>query len=224
MTLAIFDLDHTLINGDSDYLWGEYMVENGIVDAEQFRQRNLVFYEQYQRGELDNDIYLEFALEPLTRYSIEQLYAWRADYVETWIRPLIASGTESLLRRHREQGHELLIVSATHLFITEPVAEMLGVPTVLSTEPEIVDNRYTGRFLGTPTYQQGKVVALKQWLEANGKNLNGSYFYSDSINDLALLEQVDNPITVHPDDRLRAIAEERGWKIIDLSSPQPNNG
>lgn len=217
MTLAIFDLDHTLINGDSDYLWGEYMVEKGIVDEQQYRQRNLVFYEQYQRGELDNDTYLAFALEPLTRYSIDELHAWRADYVETWIRPLIAPGTESLLRRHREQGHELLIVSATHLFITAPVAELLGVPTVLSTEPEIVDNRYTGRFLGTPTYQQGKVIALREWLAGNGKNLDGSYFYSDSINDLALLEQVDNPIAVHPDAELRSIAEHRDWKIIDLN-------
>jgi HAD superfamily hydrolase (TIGR01490 family) len=220
MTLAIFDLDHTLINGDSDYLWGEYMVENGIVDAAQFRQRNLIFYEQYQRGELDNDVYLEFALEPLTRYPIEKLHAWRADYVETWIRPLIAPGTESLLRKHRELGHELLIVSATHLFITEPVAEMLDVPTVLSTEPEIVDNRYTGRFLGTPTYQEGKVIALREWLEATGKNLDGSYFYSDSINDLALLEQVDNPVAVNPDEKLRAIAEDRGWKMLDLTSSE----
>ena len=216
MTLAIFDLDHTLIHGDSDYLWGEYMVEKGIVDEQQYRQRNLVYYEQYQRGELDNDSYLAFALEPLTRYPIDRLHAWRADYVETWIRPLIAKGTEALLQRHREQDHELLIISATNLFITEPIAALLGVPTVLSTEPEIVDNRYTGRYLGTPTYQHGKVVALHQWLHSTGHDLDGSYFYSDSINDLALLEQVDNPIAVHPDDELKAIAKARGWKIIDL--------
>ena len=216
MTLAIFDLDHTLLNGDSDYLWGEYMVENEIVDEQEYRQRNLVFYEEYQRGELDNETYLAFALEPLTRYPIEQLYAWRSDFVETWIRPIVVAGAENLLSQHREQGHELLIVSATNLFVTEPIAELLGVPTILSTEPEIIDNRYTGRYLGTPTYQQGKVTVLRQWLEDTGRDLLGSYFYSDSINDLALLEQVDNPIAVHPDEQLQEIAESRGWKIIDL--------
>ena len=216
MTLAIFDLDHTLLNGDSDYLWGEYMVEKGIVDEQEYRQRNLVFYEDYQRGELDNDTYLAFALAPLTRYSIEQLHAWRSDFVESWIRPIVVAGAENLLAQHRDRGHELLIISATNLFVTEPIAALLGVPTILSTEPEIVDNRYTGRYLGTPTYQRGKVTVLWQWLEESGKNLLGSYFYSDSINDLALLEQVDNPIVVHPDDELKAIAESRNWKIIDL--------
>ncbi|HKJ51481.1 MAG TPA: HAD family hydrolase [Gammaproteobacteria bacterium] len=216
MTLAIFDLDHTLLNGDSDYLWGEYMVENGIVDEQEYRQRNLVFYEDYQRGKLDNDTYLAFALEPLTRYSIAQLHAWRSDFVESWIRPIIVEGAENLLSQHRDRGHELLIISATNLFVTEPIAALLGVPTILSTEPEIVDNRYTGRYLGTPTYQRGKVAVLGQWLDKSGKNLLGSYFYSDSINDLALLEQVDNPIVVHPDDELKAIAESRNWKIIDL--------
>ncbi len=217
MTLAIFDLDHTLLDGDSDYLWGEYMVENQIVDEAEYRGRNRVFYEDYQRGQLDNDTYLAFALEPLTRYSIEDLYAWRADYVENWIKPIVVPGAAALLDDHRGQGHELLIISATNLFITEPIAALIDVPTILSTEPEIVDNRYTGRFLGTPTYQEGKVVVLRQWLAETGRDLDGSYFYSDSINDLALLEQVENPVAAHPDDELRAIAVERGWKIIDLS-------
>ena len=216
MTLAIFDLDHTLLNGDSDYLWGEYMVENKIVDADSYRRRNKVFYDDYQRGELDNDRYLAFSLEPLTQHSLDDLYAWRADYVETWIKPIVANGAEDLLAEHRDRGHELLIISATNLFITEPIAELLGVPTILSTEPEIVDNRYTGRYLGTPTYQEGKVVVLNQWLENTSHDLEGSYFYSDSINDLALLEQVENPVAAHPDDELKAIALERGWKIIDL--------
>jgi len=216
MTLAIFDLDHTLINGDSDYLWGEYMVENGLVDAQEYRQRNLVFYQDYQSGKLDNDTYLAFALEPLTRYSLDELYAWRADFVDKWIRPIVVSGAADLLQQHRDADHELLMISATNLFITEPVAALLGVPTVLSTEPEIVDNRYTGRYLGTPTYQQGKVIVLEAWLAGNGRNLDGSFFYSDSINDLSLLERVDNPVVVHPDTELKAIAEQRGWSIIDL--------
>jgi HAD superfamily hydrolase (TIGR01490 family) len=216
MTLAIFDLDHTLINGDSDHLWGEYMVENGIVDKQAYRQRNDVFYQDYQRGTLDNDEYLAFALEPLTHYSIDKLHAWRADYVEKWIRPLIAPGTTRLLDEHRERNHHLMIISATNLFVSEPIAHMLGVTTILATEPEIIANRYSGRFLGTPTYQQGKVTVLKEWIASNNHDLVGAYFYSDSLNDLALLEQVDNPVTVNPDDDLKSIAEARAWKIIDL--------
>jgi len=216
MTLAIFDLDHTLITGDSDYLWGEYMVENNIVDEQEFRSRNEIYYQDYQRGTLNNEQYLEFALKPLTQHSIEELYAWRADYVEKWIKPIIAPGAQELLDNHRNQNHELLIISATHLFVTAPIAQLLGVPTVLSTEPEIIDNRYTGRYLGTPTYQEGKVTALHEWLAKSVQRMDGSYFYSDSINDLALLEKVDHPITVHPDEQLEAIAEERGWPIINL--------
>ena len=216
MTLAIFDLDHTLINGDSDHLWGEYMVENGIVDEQAYRQRNDVFYQDYQRGTLDNDQYLAFALEPLTHYSIDELHAWRADYVEKWIRPLIAPGTARLLDEHRHSNHQLMIISATNLFVSEPIGQMLGVTTVLATEPEIIANRYTGRFLGTPTYQQGKVTVLREWAANNNHDLVGAYFYSDSLNDLALLEQVDNPVTVNPDDDLKLIAEARAWKIIDL--------
>jgi HAD superfamily hydrolase (TIGR01490 family) len=216
MTLAIFDLDHTLINGDSDHLWGEYMIESGIVDEQAYRQRNDLFYQDYQRGTLDNDQYLAFALEPLTRYSIEELHAWRADYVEKWIKPLVAPGTAALLDEHRANHHELIIISATNLFVSEPIGQMLGVPTVLATEPEIIANRYTGHFLGTPTYQQGKVTVLKEWIVDSNHELAGAYFYSDSLNDLALLEQVDNPITVNPDDDLKVIAKARNWKIIDL--------
>jgi len=216
MTLAIFDLDHTLINGDSDHLWGEYMVENGIVDEQAFRQRNDLFYLDYQRGTLDNDAYLEFALEPLTHHSIEKLHAWRADYVDKWIKPLIAPGAADLLDDHRARNHDLLMISATHLFVSGPIGDLLGIPTILATEPEIINNRYTGRFLGTPTYQEGKVTVLREWLVDSHHDLTGSFFYSDSLNDLALLEQVDNPITVNPDDDLKAIAEARNWKIIDL--------
>ena len=216
MTLAIFDLDHTLINGDSDYLWGEYMVETGIVNEQEYRARNEEFYRDYQRGTLDNDRYLEFALEPLTRYTLEELYAWREDFVETWIQPIIAPGTLELLDNHRSRSHELLIISATNLFVSEPIARILGVRTVLATAPEIIDNRYTGRFLGTPTYREGKVTVLKEWLSDSNHDLDGSYFYSDSINDISLLELVDIPVAVNPDEELKAIAQSRNWKMIDL--------
>ena len=216
MTLAIFDLDHTLLNGDSDFLWGEYMVETGIVSEQEYRARNEEFYRDYQRGTLDNDRYLEFALEPLTHYTIEELHAWREDYVEKWIKPIIAPGARNLLDSHQSRGHELLIISATHLFVTEPIARILGVQMVLATAPEIIDNRYTGRFLGTPTYQEGKVKVLNEWLNNSNHDLDGSYFYSDSINDISLLELVDNPVAVNPDEALKAIAQARNWKIIDL--------
>jgi HAD superfamily hydrolase (TIGR01490 family) len=216
MTLAIFDLDHTLLNGDSDYLWGEYMVKTGIVNEQAYRARNEDFYRDYQRGELDSDRYLEFALEPLTRYTIAELHAWREDYVEKWIKPIIVPGARQLLDRHRRRNHELLIISATNLFITEPIARLLDIPTALATEPEIIDNRYTGRYLGTPTYQEGKVTVLKQWLVDTNHGLDGSYFYSDSINDISLLELVDIPVAVNPDDELKAIAHARHWEMIDL--------
>jgi HAD superfamily hydrolase (TIGR01490 family) len=192
------------------------MVENNIVDEQEFRARNEIYYQDYQRGTLDNEQYLEFALKPLTQYSIEELNAWRADYVEKWIKPIIAPGARELLDNHRKQSHELLIISATHLFVTAPIAQLLGVPTVLSTEPEIIDNRYTGRYLGTPTYQEGKVTALHEWLAKTAHSMDESYFYSDSINDLALLEKVDHPITVDPDETLKAIAEDRDWPIINI--------
>ena len=216
MTLAIFDLDNTLIAGDSDYLWGEYMVENQIVDEKTYRSRNALFYEDYKSGRLDNDVYLKFALEPLSHYSIEQLYQWREDFVNTQILPIVLPAATALLDQHRVRQHDLLIVSATNLFLTQPIAAMLDVHTVLSTEPEIRENRYTGAYLGIPTYKEGKVKALQQWLEQTDNSLDGSYFYSDSITDLALLERVDNAIAVNPDDELDAVARQRGWEILNL--------
>jgi len=218
MALAIFDLDHTLLDGDSDYLWGKYMVANKIADKAEYQRKNKAFLRDYQRGQLDNEQYLRFALNPLTLHSIDNLYHWRADYVKNWIKPIIAKGTHDLLQQHRDQGDTLIIVSATNLFITEPIAELLGVSHILSTEPEIINNRYTGRYLGIPTYKEGKVVALNAWLEDSEHRLANSYFYSDSINDLPLLEQVSTPIAVNPDNELEIIAATRGWEILDLRS------
>ena len=218
MTLAIFDLDHTLLNGDSDYLWGEYMVANNIVDEAEYQRLNQSFLEDYQRGELDNDRYLGFALQPLTQHPIETLHEWRQDYVESWIKPIIATGAPALLDQHRAQGDTLIMISATHFFITEPIAELLDIPHLLATQPEIIDNRYTGKYLGTATFKEGKVTVLNEWLEQENYNLEGSYFYSDSINDLPLLEQVCHPIAVNPDDALNKIAQKRQWPVMDLRS------
>jgi HAD superfamily hydrolase (TIGR01490 family) len=216
MALAIFDLDHTLLNGDSDYLWGEYMVANKIVDADVYQRENKAFLDDYLRGDLDNEVYLKFALKPLTQYPIDRLHAWRSDYVSHWIKPIVAKGTQALLDKHRAQGDELIIISATNLFITAPIAELLGIDQILSTEPEIIDNQYTGRYLGTPTFKEGKVTVLNEWLKNSNHSLNNSYFYSDSINDLPLLEQVSIPIVVNPDDKLSIVAQSRNWQILDL--------
>jgi HAD superfamily hydrolase (TIGR01490 family) len=216
MTLAIFDLDHTLLDGDSDYLWGEYMVAHHIVDEAEYRRRNEIFYAEYQRGELENDSYLEFCLQPLTLHSLDSLHNWRTDFVENWIKPIVAPGTRALLDHHRNRGDTLLIISATNLFITAPIADLFDIPHILSTEPEIIANRYTGRYLGTPTYMEGKVIALNAWLAGSSHNLEGSYFYSDSINDLALLEAVSIPVVVNPDEKLSVIARQRNWQILDL--------
>jgi HAD superfamily hydrolase (TIGR01490 family) len=216
MPLSLFDLDNTLITDDSDFLWGQYLVDHGIVDAATYEEKNRQFFEDYEQGNLDIDQYLRFSLEPLTRFPVEQLYAWRADYVETVIKPLIAPGSARLLQRHRDAGDTLLIISATNLFITQPIADLLGVPYILSTEPEIIEGRYTGNYLGVPTFQQGKVEALSVWLEANGQTLDDSYFYSDSHNDLPLMERVDNPVAVNPDDILLETSQQRGWPVIDL--------
>ena len=218
MSLAIFDLDHTLLNGDSDYLWGEYMVANKIVDEAVYQRENKAFLEDYLRGELDNEVYLQFALKPLTQHPIERLHAWREDYVNNWIQPIIAKGTQALLDKHRAQDDDLIIISATNLFVTAPIAELLGIDQILSTEPEIIDNQYTGRYLGTPTFKEGKVKVLNEWLKNTNHSLDNSYFYSDSINDLPLLEQVATPVAVNPDDKLTAIATERSWQILDLRS------
>jgi HAD superfamily hydrolase (TIGR01490 family) len=216
MALAIFDLDHTLLNGDSDYLWGEYMVANKIVDADVYQRENKTFLEDYLKGDLDNEVYLKFALKPLTQYSMDRLYAWRNDYVRHWIQPIIAKGTQALLDKHRAQGDELIIISATNLFITAPISKLLGIDQILSTEPEIINNQYTGRYLGTPTFKEGKVTVLNEWLKNSKHSLDDSYFYSDSINDLPLLEQVATPVAVNPDEKLFNIATQRGWQILDL--------
>jgi HAD superfamily hydrolase (TIGR01490 family) len=216
MPLSIFDLDNTLIINDSDFLWGQYLVEHNIVDPVKYEEKNRQFYEDYEQGLLDIDSYLRFSLEPLTQFPLDQLYQWRSHYVETVISTLIAPGTPALLQKHREQGDTLIIISATNLFITKPIADLLGIEHVLSTEPEMVNGQYTGNYIGTPTFQLGKVTALQSWMEQHNESLAGSSFYSDSHNDLPLLEQVEFPVAVNPDDRLAQTAQQRNWPILDL--------
>ncbi|QEY17081.1 HAD family hydrolase [Cellvibrio sp. KY-GH-1] len=216
MALAIFDLDNTLIAGDSDHSWGVFLVEKQLVDAEAYRLANDKFYADYKAGTLDIRAYLQFSLAPLARHSQEELQALHNEFMAKHIEPLMQAKAEALLRKHREQGDHLLIITATNGFVTRPIAKRLGVADILATDPEQIDGRFTGNFVGTPCFQAGKITYLQEWLKSNQHSLTGSYFYSDSINDLPLLEQVDNPVAVDPDERLTNIARERNWPILSL--------
>jgi HAD superfamily hydrolase (TIGR01490 family) len=216
MALAIFDLDNTLLGGDSDYLWGRYLAENGIVDPQSYHDTNLAFYHDYQAGNLDINAFLQFVFEPLAKNSMQDLLAWRADYLQQKILPIILPKGLELIEQHRQQGDILLIITATNSFLTTPIAELLKIDHLIATDPEMLDGRYTGKVFGVPSFQHGKVERLQHWLAEHQLDLAGSYFYSDSHNDLPLLEQVDTPIAVDPDDKLAEIARQRDWKILSL--------
>jgi HAD superfamily hydrolase (TIGR01490 family) len=216
LTLALFDLDNTLLAGDSDHAWGEFLVEEAIVDAEEYRRANDRFYQEYLNGELDIMRYLSFALQPLARYDMNELLLWRNQFMEEKIRPMLQRKAIELLDYHRDQQHTLMIITATNRFVTEPVAELLGVEHLIATEPELVNGRFTGGVAGTPSFQHGKVERLNDWLESTGETLKGAWFYSDSHNDLPLLEKVDHPVAVDPDPTLERVARENGWAVMSL--------
>ena len=216
MALAIFDLDNTLIAGDSDYLWGQYLVDQGLVDRDQYEAANAHFYEEYKQGRLDIDEFLGFALQPLATHAPEQLSVWRAAFVREKIEPLTLPAARALIAQHQAAGDTLMIITATNRFVTEPIAALYGIDHLLATTPEFRDGRYTGRYAGTPCFQSGKVTRLAEWLAQHGETLDGSWFYSDSHNDLPLLETVRHPVAVDPDERLNREAEQRGWPVITL--------
>ncbi|MBO3277865.1 histidinol-phosphatase [Pseudomonas schmalbachii] len=216
MRLALFDLDNTLLAGDSDHSWGEWLCHRGLVDAAEYQARNDAFYADYVAGKLDVIAYQDFTQAILGRNSMEQLARWHAQFMQEVIEPIILEQGEVLLEKHRAAGDKLVIITATNRFITGPIAARLGVDTLLATECEMADGRYTGRTTDIPCYQAGKVTRLNRWLEETGLGLEGSYFYSDSRNDLPLLEAVAHPVAVDPDNHLRAVATERGWPVISL--------
>ncbi|MBW0149380.1 histidinol-phosphatase [Marinobacter arenosus] len=216
MTLAIFDLDNTLLAGDSDHAWGEFLVEEGIVDAEEYRKANDRFYQEYLDGELDILHYLGFALQPLANHNMDQLLAWRETFMAKKVRPMMQRKATELLDHHRNQGHTLMIITATNRFVTELIADELGIEHLIATEPELVNGRYTGEVAGVPSFQDGKVTRLNDWLAAHDRDLGGAWFYSDSHNDAPLLKAVDNPVAVDPDPTLEALARENGWQIMSL--------
>lgn len=216
MSLAIFDLDNTLLSIDSDHAWGEFLLEQGAVDADAYREANDRFMADYEAGTLDIHAFLAVVLRPLADNSPEQLAAWHQQFMASKIEPSILPKGEELLARHRSRGDTLLIITATNRFITGPIAERLGVDYLIAVEPEIRDGRYTGKVSGTPSYREGKVKRLEEWLLDRGLTLDDAWFYSDSHNDLPLLQLVENPVAVDPDPTLREEAEKRGWRIMSL--------
>lgn len=216
MTLAIFDLDNTLLGGDSDYLWGDYLVSAGLVNKDFYERENQRFYDEYRKGTLDIYEFLDFSLRPLADNPPAELFALRERFMAEMIAPIILPAAVALIDQHRRQGHMPLIITATNRFVTEPIAQAFGVDQLLATDPEIIDGRYTGRVTGTPTFREGKVTRIRQWLSQNNATLADSWFYSDSHNDLPLLEMVSHPVAVDPDETLRQHAEMRGWSIVSL--------
>lgn len=215
MALALFDLDNTLLNGDSDHAWGMFLVEIGAVNAAEHSAKQEYFYQQYLDGSLDIHEFCEFQFRVYAENTLEQLQIWQQQFMHEIIEPMVNSGKSELVETHRAAGDELLIITATNDFITTPIAKRLGVDTLIATQAEFSDGRYTGKLTGVPCFQDGKVTRLKQWLDNTQLSLAGSYFYSDSINDLPLLEIVSHPIAVTPDDKLRRHAEQLHWQIID---------
>lgn len=216
MRLALFDLDNTLLGGDSDHAWGDWLCERGILDGATYKARNDDFYQDYLAGRLNITDYLNFTLDIFGRTEMAQLDAWHREFMAECIEPIILPKGLALLDRHRAAGDKLVIITATNRFVTAPIAARLGVDTLLATECEMVDGRYTGRTTDVPCFKEGKVTRLNRWMQENGFTLDGSTFYSDSMNDLPLLEQVSYPVAVDPDPKLMAAAEDRNWPIMSL--------
>ena len=215
MNLAIFDLDNTLLSGDSDYAWSEFLVEKGIVDKDYHSHTNAAHLADYNAGQLDIDKFLAFQLEPLKNNPRELLEEIRRHFLDEIIKPMISDKARTLVRRHREQGHTLMIITATNRFITAPIADEFGIELLIATEVEEIDGRFTGSTFDTPSFGEGKVRRLNDWLVERDENLCSSWFYSDSHNDLPLLRLVDHPVALNPDETLREEAQLRKWKIID---------
>lgn len=215
MNLAIFDLDNTLIAGDSDHAWGEFLVARGLVDPVWYKSENDRFYADYCAGRLDIIAYSEFVFSFLAQHEPASLAAWHQCFMAEVIRPLMLPQAQTVIEQHRAAGDRLLIITATNRFITEPIARAFGIPELLATEPEQVDGRYTGKVIDTPCYKEGKITRFQRWLAQQQQDFHQVWFYSDSHNDLPLLQCVDHPVAVNPDDTLAQQARTAGWPILD---------
>lgn len=217
MRLALFDLDNTLLAGDSDFEWAQFLIAKGVLDREVYEARNQAFYDQYKAGTLDIHEFLDFQLKPLSRHPRAALDAWHDEFMRSRVIPMIAPGTSALLARHA--GDLRVIVTATNSFVTAPIARHLGIEHLIATEPAHLDGEFTGGVAGEPSFREGKVNRVRGWLaerHLTWDDVESSWFYSDSLNDLPLLDMVSHPVAVDPDPTLRAHAEQHGWPVITL--------
>ena len=218
MKLALFDLDNTLLAGDSDFEWAQFLIEKGVLDREVYEARNQQFYDRYKAGTLDIHEFLDFQLKPLARHPRALLDAWHQEFMTRKILPIIRDSARALVDRHR--GDLRAIVTATNSFVTAPIARAFGLEHLIATEPEHRDGEFTGKVSDTPCFREGKIERVNRWLQQQGRTLASfeeSWFYSDSLNDLPLLSIVTHPVAVDPDDTLRAHAERLGWPVFSLS-------
>ena len=219
MKLVLFDLDNTLLDGDSDYEWAQFLIEQGVLERRSYEHRNQEFFDQYKAGRLDIYAFLDFQLAPLAQHPRAQLDAWHRKFMQQKILPIISDAARALVSASVREGGLCAIVTATNSFVTAPIAREFGVAHLIATEPEQIDGGFTGKVSGTPCFREGKVVRVEQWLAAQARrwsDFSESRFYSDSHNDLPLLERVTRPIAVRPDHPLRQAALARGWEVIDL--------
>lgn len=217
MRLVLFDLDNTLLAGDSDFEWAQFLIERGVLDREVYEARNQQFYGAYKAGTLDIRAFLDFQLKPLARHSIAELDAWHADFMRSKITPIMTAAAKKLVASHSDALR--VVITATNQFVTAPIVAAFGIPHLIATEAEFINGRFTGQVKGTPCFQHGKVERLRDWLSERGQSLEDfseSYFYSDSYNDLPLLQTVSHPVAVDPDDRLQQHATQAGWPVISL--------
>ena len=219
MDLVLFDLDNTLLAGDSDFEWAQFLISKGVLDREVYVARNQTFYDQYKAGTLDIFEFLDFQLKPLARHSRAQLDAWHREFLDTRIRPMMTPQSQALVKEHLASGAVVAIVTATNSFVTGPIARAFGIPHLVATIPAQENGAFTGKPRGTPAFKAGKIERVEAWLESLGlcwESFGKSSFYSDSHNDLPLMKKVNNPVAVDPDDTLRAHATAQGWPVISL--------
>ena len=216
MALILFDLDNTLLADDSDYLWGQYLCDIGVVERDQYEARNQDFYEAYLNGDMDINAFLSFALLPLSQLPLQELLSLRAEFVTTQITNIIAPGAARLIHHHKSQGDTLVVITATNRFITAPIVSYLGIHHLIATEPTFSKTGLDGGYQPPACFQSGKLDRLESWLRTYGLQQQGSFAYSDSHNDLPLLYWADHPHAVDPDDKLREVANQQNWPILSL--------
>ncbi|MFA6970632.1 MAG: HAD family hydrolase [Gallionella sp.] len=219
MNLALFDLDNTLLNGDSDFEWSQFLIRIGILDRELFEVKNQAFYDQYKAGTLDIHEFLDFQLKPLSRHSRKTLDEWHSQFMRENVMPMVTQQSRELVQQHLDAGDVCVIITATNSFVTAPIAREFGIEHLIATEPEHKDGEFTGRVADVPCFREGKITKLTNWLGERGWTLDSfteSTFYSDSLNDLPLMCKVKHPVAANPDATLRAHAEQHGWRIINL--------